>query len=747
MRTCLLLFLWLGLMAPCFLPAQSSFSLLDSARQFPPMPRGTIDLIPFVQGLPTFASGAPFNDLEFTLLDTDYIDGENSGGDVFMPVDPSDSLPGADQVKYIRCILNTDLNQVYGSADEDRIILGTHEIELPFFMRGSDGIDNDYVVIQHLDFETGYLQLKGSPADYELVYGTVADGCQTEGWYLFYTANAQADLIAFIFPCWDISPSVSGNPPNNPNPICNADSSLSLTNPHQFRYAEPIERAPVLPAGIAQFGSEGKEIVSGITVDTEGYVYLYGCTDGNLDGGADAPNELFVAKLHPNGNPVWVTELPLSEGSILKDATTDSTYLYACGRTLGALPGFSNAGRWDGIILKLSLSDGQIVATDQWGNAGIDGYGNIALDDAGNFFVSAQGSPPGAGGTDDVYLVAKHRCSDLGNVWRELNATVGTGFAASAEAWGGLTYEPGPAPGQGRLVVAGWYFSNLGADAFVSVYENLAAAQPTRPHSLVLAAPGPRADWVLDNAVDAQGNIYVGGFTTGNIGATPQGEGDAFLIKYGPTLSNPVIRQFGTPKSDLIRKMAFDQDGNLYVVGYTYGDLDGNNQDPSGLTGDIFVRKYDSNLNVLAARQFGTPHEDRSFLHVQDRLLYLGGMTEGSLVGASLGTFDGFALALDQALEWVAPMLTDLDDSRGTMPLRAYPNPTTGLLTVDWPTGARVRQVHLLDAWGQTIRTQVVWAGLGMQWDLSGLAPGLYLLKVDLAEVGASAHVLPVLKQ
>jgi hypothetical protein len=39
------------------------------------------------------------------------------------------------------------------------------------------------------------------------------------------------------------------------------------------------------------------------------------------------------------------------------------------------LPGFTNAGRWDGILLKLNLSDGQIVATNQWGNAGIDGYG------------------------------------------------------------------------------------------------------------------------------------------------------------------------------------------------------------------------------------------------------------------------------------------------------------------------------------------------------------------------------------
>lgn len=115
------------------LSAQTIQQLKDSAATFPPMPRETADLVPYVQGLPTFASGAPFNDLAFTIFDTDYMDGENSGGDVFMPVDPSDQFPGTNKVKYIRCILNTDLNQVYGSADADRIILGTHEISVPFF--------------------------------------------------------------------------------------------------------------------------------------------------------------------------------------------------------------------------------------------------------------------------------------------------------------------------------------------------------------------------------------------------------------------------------------------------------------------------------------------------------------------------------------------------------------------------------------------------------------------------------------
>ena len=724
------------------LSAQTIQQLKDSAATFPAMPRGTADLIPFVQGFPTFASGAPFNDLDFTLLDTDYMDGENSGGDVFMPVDPSDQFPGADKVKYIRCILNTDLDQAYGSADADRIILGTHEISVPFFLRGSDGIDNDYAVIQHLDFEAGYIQLKGSANDYDLVYCTLADGCQTEGWYLFYTANNSIDLIAFIYPCWDIEPSVSGNPPNNSNPICNSDSTLSLNNPTHFKYAQPINTNIALSNGIAQFGSNGKEVIGGMTVDNQGNSYLFGLTDGNLDGNTDAENEIFIVKLDINGNQQWVTELPMSEGTILKDGITDNQFLYVCGRTLGNLPGFTNAGRWDGIILKLDLSNGQIVASDQWGNAGIDGYGNIEQDDNGNIFVSAQGSPVGQGGTDDVYLVAKHNKSNLSNIWRELNAPNATGFIASAEAWGGLTYVPGQTPGDGRLIAGGWYFSNLGANAFVSVYENLNTTNPTRPHSEIINTQGIRADWVLDNAVDSQGNIYVAGFTTGNLGSAPLGEGDAYVIKYSPQLTNPVYRQFGTSKSDLIRKMIIKND-TLYTIGYTYGNFVGNNADPAQLTGDVFVQKLDVNLNLLNGIQFGTPHEDRGFGYIIDTNIWIGGMTEGYMSGNNLGSFDGFLTAVKTTdLTFIQPVILSVDDSYLSSQVKIYPNPASDLIYINLGEFQHdLTNINIFNVMGQQIKAVRM---ENNEVDISRLTNGLYFIEL---EIGYNRTIIKIIKE
>lgn len=713
------------------LSGQTLQQLKDSAATFPPMPTETADLVPYVNGLPTFASGAPFNDLDFTLLDTDYMDGENSGSDVFMPVNPSESLPGTGRVKYIRCVLNTDLDRVYGSAKADRIILGTNEIAQPFFRRGPDDLDNDYAVIQHLDYNEGYIQLKGQAADYDLVYCTTAEGCQTEGYYLFYTANNQVDLIAFIYPCWVIEPSVSGNPPNNPNPLCNSDSSLSLTNPDHFRFADPINTQVEVPLGISQYGSDGKEVVSALTVDYQGNQYLFGQTDGNLDGATDADNEIFVAKINPQGQEVWVTELAMSEGTMLKAGVTDSNHIYVAGRTLGSLPGFTNAGRWDGILLKLDLQGGSIVASQQWGNAGIDGYGNIILDDAGNLFVSAQGSPAtGGGGTDDLYLIAKHRRSDLSNVWRALNRPDEPGFAASAEAWGGLSYVPGATPGDGRLIAGGWYFASSGANAFVSVYENLNSASPTRPYSEVITAPGLRADWVMDNTVDAQGNIYVAGFTTGNIGSNPLGNGDAYVIKFSPQLTNPVYQQFGTPQSDLIRKLLIYED-TLYAVGYTYGNLIGQNADPTLATGDIFVQKLDLNLGLHAGMQFGTPHEERASAYFKDSILYLGGMTEGYLAGNSQGNFDGYLVALNaHNLNFVDPSTL----SGGKLfpvlsEIEAYPNPVQDYLTLDISEHLQETvTVIVCDLGSRTILRKEI--NQSTKLDLSNLEPGLYILEL-----------------
>jgi hypothetical protein len=643
-------------------PPASEATLKQLAATFRAMPKESVELAALRGGTSlTFSSGLPYNDLEYTIFDTDYIDGETNGYDTFMPVDPSLPVPGADQIKLVNATGNVNLDSSYGGQGGDRIILSTAEIASPFFLRGSDGVDNDYAVITSFNYELGHIQLRGSAADYGLVRCTTAEGCASDGYYLFHTAGAEPDLVAFIFRCDDLPGTAGGNQPQSSKAMCNTSETLSLADPTQFRFATPVSTTVALP-GQVQFGTVGKEVVGGITSDAAGNQYVVGLTDGSFNGGAPADNRVFAARIDADGTRGWTHELPLSNGSLLFDATTDSEYLYAVGRTLGALPGATNAGRWDGIILKIRLSDGVLVASSQWGNAGLDGYGNVVLDDAGNLYVSGAGSDPnGDGGTDALHLVAKYRASNLANVWRQIvepvypNGTV----IASSEAWGGLSYAPGAAPGQGRLVAGGWFMGSgsggISAQAFLEVWTDLHLAAPRRAASTVIASAGVQADWVMDNAVDSAGNIYAVGYTSGGLQGSARGQGDAYIVKYDANLQNPVFRQLGTAQGDAFRRMEIDAAGNLYAVGYTYGDYQGANADTGQRTADVIVQKFDSALNPVAALQFGTPHEERSYIHLRGSTLYLGGMTEAALAGASAGSFDGFVVKVDAPTLTVAP--------------------------------------------------------------------------------------------
>jgi len=625
-------------------------SLLAAARAFPAMPRDTAQLAQARGGNSvTFASGTPFNDLEYTIFDTDYMEGETSGFDTFMPVDPSRAVPGENQIKLINAVNNVDLDTSYAGQKGDRIILGTAEIASPFFLRGSDGIDNDYVVITNFDYTAGHIQLRGSAADYGLVLCTTADGCASNGYFLFHIAGTQPDLIAFISRCDDLALPLSGATPRNPRALCNATGMLSLTDPNQFRFATPVSTTPAVASGAFQLGTNGRDIVGGVATDPAGNTCVVGATDGSFDGGAAADNRIFIARTNADGTRGWTRDIVMTNGSLLFDVTADAEHVYAVGRTLGALPGFTSAGRWDGIIVKVRISDGTIAAMTQFGNEGLDGFGNVTLDDAGNLYVSGAGSLPGPAATDPNHLVAKFRASDLSRVWTQIVPPNATGQIFVAEAWGGITYVPGASPGNGRLVTGGWYMSAGGANGFLEVWEDLSSAIPTRVASTVIASANNQADWVLDNAVDAAGNIYAVGFTTGALDGAHRGNGDAYIVRFDRNLANPLYRQVGTAQSDAFRRLRIDPAGNIYAVGYSYGDYAGPNASTNRQSGDIIVQKFDTGLNLLGALQFGTPHEDRAYIDLRGTTLTVGGMTEGAMARASSGSFDAFFARLDTA--------------------------------------------------------------------------------------------------
>ncbi len=103
---------------------------------------------------------------------------------------------------------------------------------------------------------------------------------------------------------------------------------------------------------------------------------------------------------------------------------------------------------------------------------------------------------------------------------------------------------------------------------------------------------------------------------------------------------------FATPKEDVGRGLAVNG-SNLYVVGYTGGDLDGPNQGLFGGTFDGILRRY--NGFKLWGLQFGTRESDRAYKVATDSNgnIYVVGRTDGPL-GFQVGHSDTFLAKFNQ---------------------------------------------------------------------------------------------------
>ena len=137
-------------------------------------------------------------------------------------------------------------------------------------------------------------------------------------------------------------------------------------------------------------------------------------------------------------------------------------------------------------------------------------------------------------------------------------------------------------------------------------------------------------DFIFDSTVDAGGNVYVGGGTTGSLEGSISGTRDAWLAKLDSNGNQLWTQQFGTTEVETAWAIANDG-SNTYVVGDTSGDLGNTNQGGR----DVYLTKFDSDGNQLWSQQFGSPSFDQSFgVTTDDRgNIYVSGQTIGDVGG------------------------------------------------------------------------------------------------------------------
>ena len=117
-------------------------------------------------------------------------------------------------------------------------------------------------------------------------------------------------------------------------------------------------------------------------------------------------------------------------------------------------------------------------------------------------------------------------------------------------------------------------------------------------------------DFAQGISIDNSGNVYVAGSTLGSLfGNSSFGDYDAYVAKYDVSGNQVWIEQFGTSEFEYATGIGSDNDGNVYVTGFTYGALADNSN--SGLN-DAYIAKYDASGNQVWIKQFGTSSFDEA---------------------------------------------------------------------------------------------------------------------------------------
>jgi hypothetical protein len=194
------------------------------------------------------------------------------------------------------------------------------------------------------------------------------------------------------------------------------------------------------------------------------------------------------------------------------------------------------------------------------------------------------------------------------------------------------------ADGLGNVFITGWTEGNVGGanvgsvDSYVTKY-NAVGTLLWSKHMGTSSGDGTNGI-----SADGVGNVYVTGSTGGSLFGTHAGGGDAFLAKYGTTGDLLWSRQFGASGSDTALAVAADGVGNVYVSGSTTSNLEGS---PAAGT-DAFVAKYDGNGNREWIRQFGTSGTDAALAVSADGLgrVFVAGRTSSALGGSFMGGSD-----------------------------------------------------------------------------------------------------------
>jgi hypothetical protein len=293
-------------------------------------------------------------------------------------------------------------------------------------------------------------------------------------------------------------------------------------------------------------GNTGTDEAFALAVDSSGNVYVTGSSTA-----ANGLSDYATIKYTSSGSQAWVARYN-GPGNATDDARAiklDSTgNVYVTGGSTGA------SGFLDYATIKYSASGSQLwVARYDGPGAGDDDAKDLAVDSSGNAYVT--GYSLGAS-TGNDYATIKYDTS--GNqIWVATYDGPAHGndrAAAIALDSVGNVFVTGASSGIGTNVdYATTQYDSNGNQVWVARYDSSA-----------------RVDYASAIALDSSGNVHVTGLSGGAVGIGF----DYATIRYDPAGVQTRVNRYNGPGNhdDFATALAVDQNGNVYVTGWSWSD-------------------------------------------------------------------------------------------------------------------------------------------------------------------------------